>query len=325
MTSEKSMIFICRKIPQCGTELLQQNGHEVHVHASQMPPTRSELLASVRGCHGILSLLSERIDAEVMQAAGPQLAVISNFAVGFNNIEVEEATRRGIKVGNTPGVLTEATADIAVGLLLAAARQFGPGIQAAQNGGWKTWEPLGWIGQDLKGKTLGIIGMGRIGQAVARRLHGGWDMQVIYTANSAKPNVDSELSARRVDLAKLLREADFISIHLPLNDRTRNSIGAAEMAQMKPTVVLVNTARGEVIDQDALVLALQNRRIFAAGLDVCSPEPLPLDHPLHKLDNCLLLPHIGSATTGTRNAMSLRAAQNILAGLQGLALPYPVN
>lgn len=318
-------IFVCRPIPVIGLEMIVDQGHQLVVHPGALPPTRDELIRGVRGCDAILSLLSDRIDAQVMDAAGLQLKVIANFAVGFNNIDLAEASRRGIRVGNTPDVLTDATADIAVGLALAAARLFGAGIAAAKNGDWKTWEPLGWIGQDLKGKRLGIVGMGRIGMAVAQRLHFGWNMPVLYTARDCKPEAESLLKARHVELERLLAESDIVSLHVPLNDQTRNLISEPQFELMKSTSVLINTARGEIVDQEALVNALSNRRIFAAGLDVCTPEPLPLDHPLHQLENCILLPHIGSATTQARNSMATRAAQNILAGLSDRPLPFPVN
>ena len=317
-------VYVARRIPQLGLELLGQNA-ELRIHQGPLPPTREQLLQGVRGCHGLLSLLSDRIDVEVFDAAGEQLQVVSNFAVGFNNIDVSEATRRHIAVGNTPDVLTDATADIAVGLLLAAARCMGQARQAVQENTWKTWEPLGWIGVDLRGKTLGIVGMGRIGQAVANRLCRAWDMRLLYTARQAKPNIDQCLSARRVELEELLRESDFVSLHVPLNNATEKMFGAEQFALMKPTAVLVNTARGEVVDQLALENALRQKTIFAAGLDVCVPEPLPANSPLRQLDNCFILPHIGSATFDARNAMAERAAQNILAGLAGQRLPYPVN
>ncbi len=188
----------------------------------------------------------------------------------------------------------------------------GQARQAVQENSWKTWEPLGWIGVDLRGKTLGIVGMGRIGQAVANRLCRAWDMRLLYTARHAKPNIDQCLSARRVELEELLRESDFVSLHVPLNNATEKMLGAEQFAWMKPTAVLVNTARGEVVDQLALENALRQKTIFAAGLDVCVPEPLPANSPLRQLDNCFILPHIGSATFEARNAMAERAAQNIL-------------
>ncbi len=319
----KPLVFVARQIPDAGLQLLYEQC-EVRLHTGPLPPSREELLSGVRGCDGILSLLSERIDGEVFDAAGCQLKVVSNFAVGTNNILVDEAQRRGIAVGNTPDVLTDATADIAVGLMLAMARRMVESARAVTRGDWKTWEPLGWIGLDLVGKTVGIVGLGRIGEAVARRLHGGWRMRVLYTARQPKPQLEQELGARQVELDELLRSSDFVSLHVPLTDQTRHLIDAAALSSMKPSAVLVNTARGEVIDQAALVEALSSRKLFAAGLDVCTPEPLPPNDPLLQLDNCLILPHIGSATIQARDAMAVRAARNILAGVRGEPLPFAV-
>lgn len=318
-------VFVCRKIPVAGLELLHARGLDVTVHQGKLPPTRDELLRGSQNAHAILSLLSDRIDREVMDAAGPNLRVIANFAVGYNNIDIPAASQLGIRVGNTPDVLTDATADIAVGLAIAAARLFRSGLDSARDGRWQTWEPLGLIGQDLCGKTIGIMGMGRIGYAVAKRFSAGWNMRVLYSARSAKPEADQNLGASHVPLEQLLAESDIVSIHVPLNEHTRNLVGRAQFALMKPTAVLVNTARGEVVDQEALVEALATGRIFSAGLDVCTPEPLPIDHPLLGLHNCILLPHIGSATNQARNAMATRAAENIIAGLEGRPLPFPVN
>jgi glyoxylate reductase len=317
-------VFIARQLPRIAQERLDQVA-DYNIHPGKLPPTREELLSGVQGCTGILCLLSDRIDAEVMDAAGPQLRVISNFAVGVNNIDISEAHRRGIAVGNTPDVLTEATADIAVALLLAASRNFRSAMQAARDGNWKTWEPLGWIGQDLDGKTIGIVGMGRIGQSVAKKMHAAWNMQVLYTSRSEKNHRGIPSNARRTTLDDLLKHSDFISLHVPLSEQTRHLISQPQLSLMKPSAVLVNTARGEIIDQNALVEALEQNRIFAAGLDVCTPEPLPLDHPLHRLPNCVLLPHIGSATYKTRDAMARRAADNLIAGLAGRPLPFPVS
>ncbi|MFO1062436.1 MAG: D-glycerate dehydrogenase [Pirellulales bacterium] len=323
MSHPRPKVFVARRIPQIGIDLLSAEVDAV-VHSGSLPPTRSELLSGVGGCSGILSLLSDRIDDEVLDAAGPELRVVSNFAVGYNNIDTAACARRGIVVGNTPDVLTDATADIAVALLLAAARCMKTASQAVDQLGWKTWEPLGWIGADLKGKTLGIVGMGRIGEATAKRLVHGWDMKLLYTARSNKPSVDSHLKGRRVELDQLLRDSDFVSIHTPLSSDTRHLMNAERLALMKPTAVLVNTARGEVVDQQALEHALRTKMIFAAGLDVCDPEPLPSDSPLRELDNCLVLPHIGSATVSARNAMAERAARNVLAGIRRQPLPFPV-
>lgn len=324
MNQQRPIVFVTRQIPAVGIEALERVA-EVRVHDLPMPPTRTQLLEGVSGCSGILSLLSDQINGEVFDAAGDQLKVVSNFAVGYNNIDVVEAKRRGIAVGNTPDVLTDATADIAVALILAAARRVKEGWESVVKGDWKTWEPLGWIGMDLRGKTLGIVGMGRIGQATAQRLVRGWDMQLLYTARSRKDDVDRQLNGRHVEIEELFERSDFVSVHVALSRETRHLVNANLLQRMQPTAVLVNTARGEVIDQSALVSALINKQLFAAGLDVCDPEPLPTDHPLLSLPNCIVLPHIGSATVSARNAMSQRAAQNIIAGLNHQPLPYPVN
>jgi glyoxylate reductase len=291
------------------------------------------LLDGVRGCTGILSLLSDRIDAEVCEAAGSELCVVSNFAVGVNNIDLEEMKRRGIAVGNTPDVLTEATADIAVALMLAAGRRLAEARDDVLCQRWKTWEPLGWLGVDFamhavgdspSPKRLGIVGMGRIGEAVAKRMYGGWGMEVVYTARTQKSEVEQRLAAKRLKLNELLETSDFVSLHVPLTPKTRHLIGADELRRMKRNAVLVNTARGEIVDQAALVSALEESQIFAAGLDVCDPEPIPDGHPLLSLENCILLPHIGSATQAARSAMAARAADNLLAGMQHQPLPFSV-
>lgn len=319
----KPKVFVTRRIPEVATEILASHC-ELETFAGDLPPSRAELLSGVKGCSGILSLLSDRIDAEVLDAAGKQLKVVSNFAVGYNNIDIDELTRRGVSVGNTPDVLTDATADIAVALMLAITRRLPEGQLAARVGDWKTWEPLGWLGLDLQGKTLGIIGMGRIGEAVARRMCGGWNMRLLYTSRSDKPQVDERFQTSRQGLEYVLEASDFISVHVALSNETRHLIGTEQFARMRSTAVLVNTSRGEVIDQASLVRALEEGRIHGAGLDVCTPEPLPIDHPLLGLKNCIVLPHIGSATHRARNAMAERAARNIVAGIQGQPLPYPV-
>lgn len=323
MGTLKPTVFVARRIPDAGLRAIEEVA-EVRLHDKPLPPTRTELLAGVQGCSGILSLLSDRINGEVFDAAGDALKVVSNFAVGFNNIDVAEAARRGIAVGNTPDVLTDATADIAVALILAAARRLREGWEDVVAGRWKTWEPLGWIGADLRGKTLGIVGMGRIGHAVAARLVHGWNMRLLYTSRAPKTDADRELGGQHVPLEQLLRESDFVSIHVALSEQTRHLIGADALRLMKPTSVLVNTARGEVVDQPALIEALRSRGIFAAGLDVCDPEPLPTDSELLELRNCIVLPHIGSATVQARDAMAERAARNLIAGIQGKPLPFAV-
>lgn len=316
-------VFVTRKLPQQAMDRIAKTC-DAFIWPDSLPPNRNDLLAHAIGCDGLITLLSDCIDAEIMEAAGPQLKVISNFAVGFNNVDIAEATRRGILVGNTPDVLTDATADIAVTLLLAAARHVRPAAQHVIAGEWKTWEPTGWLGADLVGRTVGIVGMGRIGQATALRLAGGWGMKILYTSRSAK-ELPTQLSAERVELDRLLRESDFVSLHTDLNDKTRHLIGLRELSLMKPTGILINTSRGGVVDQDALVQALQNKQIFAAGLDVTDPEPLPANHPLPKLNNCIVLPHIASATRDTRDAMAEIAVDNLLAGVGGKALRSAVN
>ncbi len=312
-------VFVTREIPAVGLNLLSEH-FSVDVWTNRMPPSRAELLQRSAGTSGLLTLLSDTVDGEVMDAAGESLRVISNFAVGYNNIDVAEAKSRNIRVGNTPDVLTDATADIAVGLVLAAARRFKEAAAEVTDGLWETWEPTGLIGADLCGRTLGIVGMGRIGLATARRLAGGWGMRVVYTARSSKPEVDIELGATQVDFDTLLAESDFVSIHTDLNPQTVSMFDAAAFAKMKPTSVIVNTSRGGVIDQDALASALQSGQIRAAGLDVTSPEPLPATHPLVGLPNCIILPHIGSATDESRDAMARIAAENLIAGVNGMPL-----
>ncbi len=271
-----------------------------------------------------MSLLTDRVDTALLDAA-PKLKVVSNFAVGFNNVDVPACTARGVKVGNTPGVLTNATADIAVTLLLTAARRIGESASDAKNGKWLTWEPLGWLGSDLAGRTLGIVGMGRIGFATAKRLRGGWGMNVLYTARGPKDDADLNLGATRVTLDELLKRSDFVSVHADLNPSTKGLFGAEQFKKMKRTAVFVNTSRGPLVDQAALAEALRSGTIFAAGLDVTDPEPLPTDHELYALPNCVIVPHIASATVETRNAMARLCAENLLAGVAGEPLPNWVN
>ena len=316
-------VFVARRIPAAGLDRIAAAA-DVDVWPDRLPPSPAVLRERVADCDGLVSLLTDRVDAALL-AAAPRLKVVSNFAVGFNNVDVPACTARGVRVGNTPGVLTDATADIAVTLLLAAARRLGESAADAKEGRWLTWEPLGWLGQDLAGKTLGIVGMGRIGFATAKRLHHGWGMKVLYTARSPKPDADRELAARRVELDELLRDSDYVSVHADLNPTTKGLFGADLFRQMKRTAVFVNTSRGPLVDQPALAAALRAGTIFAAGLDVTDPEPLPPDHELYALPNCVIAPHIASATVGTRDAMANRCADNLLAGLRGEALPYPVN
>ncbi len=316
-------VFVSRRIPEVGLQAIAAEC-DVEVWPEPLPPPADELLRRVRDCDGLVSLLTDRIDGPLLDAA-PKLKVVSNYAVGFNNVDVAACTQRGVCVGNTPGVLTDATADLAVTLLLAAARRIGEAQADAKNGLWRTWEPLGWLGQDLVGRTVGIVGMGRIGFATAKRLHHGWGMKVLYTDQVPNPLAEKELAAQRVAFDELLAQSDFVSAHVDLNPTTRGMFGAAQFQKMKKTAVFINTARGPLVDQSALAHALRSGTIFAAGLDVTEPEPLPPDHELYQLPNCLIVPHIASATVETRNAMARLCANNLLAGLRGEPLPHWVN
>jgi glyoxylate reductase len=319
----KPKVFVTRLIPEAGLSRIRAQC-DAEIWSDPLPPPSAVVREKVAACDGLVSLLTDKIDAVLMDAA-PRLKVISNFAVGFNNVDIPEATARGIAVGNTPGVLTDATADMAFCLLIAAARRLVEGHAYTLSGQWKTWEPLGHLGQDLDGRTLGVVGMGRIGFALARRCQRGWDMHVLYHDVYRNEKAEQELGARRVDLDTLLREADFVSLHTDLNEQTRDLIGAEQFAKMKRTAVLVNTARGPLVNPRALYEALRSGTIFAAGLDVTDPEPPQGDDPLLTLPNLIVAPHIASATVGTRNAMAEICAENLLAGLQGKPLPAFVN
>lgn len=316
-------VFVGRRIPDEGLTRIAA-ACDVDLWPDRLPPPADVLRDRVKDCDGLVSLLTDRIDGPLLDAA-PRLRVVSNFAVGVNNVDVPACTARGVCVGNTPGVLTDATADTAVMLLMAAARRLGESATDAKEGRWRTWEPLGWLGQDLAGRTIGIVGMGRIGLAVARRLHNGWGMTVLYTKRSPAPEADRELGARRVELDELLAASDFVSAHADLNPTTKGMFGAAQFQRMKRTAVFVNTARGPLVDQAALADALRSGTIFAAGLDVTDPEPLPPGHELFGLPNCVIAPHIASATVGTRDAMARICADNLLAGVTGRPLPHWVN
>ncbi|MGL4465094.1 MAG: 2-hydroxyacid dehydrogenase [Planctomycetia bacterium] len=319
----KPTVFVARRIPDAGLDKLAAVC-DLDVWPEPLPPSAAVLREKAAGVDALLSLLTDRVDAALLDAA-PRLKVVANFAVGYNNIDVAAATARGLPVGNTPGVLTDATADIAVTLLLAAARRLVESDAYARSGAWKTWEPLGHIGVDLVGKTVGVFGMGRIGFAFARRMHFGWNMPVVYTANRDHAEADEQLGARRVDFDELLATADFVSVHASYNPSTHHVFDAAVFAKMKPSAVFVNTARGALHQQADLVAALKSKTIFAAGLDVTDPEPPDPSDELLTLSNLVIAPHIASATRATRDAMALRAADNILAALRGDRLPYCVN
>ena len=313
-------ILVTREIPEAGLRLLDR--FEVAV-LSERPPERGELLEAVRGASGILSTVTEKMDAEVMEAAGKDLKVIANMAVGYDNIDVEAAKERDIVVTNTPEVLTETTADTTFMLLLAAARRLGEAERLVRSGKWDAWGPKQLIGPDVWGKKLGVIGLGRIGQAMVRRAS-GFDMEVLYYDQYRVESAEEELGARYLELDDLLRESDFVSIHIPLMPETRHLISQRELGLMQPTAVLVNASRGPVVDEGALADALAERRIFAAGLDVYEEEP-KVHLKLLELENVVLAPHIGSASIETRNKMAKLAAENVRAVLSGEEPKTPVG
>jgi glyoxylate reductase len=291
--------FVTRRLPGPALDRLRA-AHEVDVWPGGLPPSRDELVDHARDAEGLLCLLTDTVDAGLI-AACPRLRAISNYAVGSDNIDSEAAAARGIEVCVTPDVLTETTADLAFALMLAAARRLPEGERAVRAGEWRTWEPSGWLGQDVHGATLRIVGMGRIGSAVARRAE-AFEMRVVGVG-------------RGDSLVDTLADADFVSIHCPLTEETRGLIGEAEFAAMKPTAVLVNTARGPIVQTEALRRALAGGSIGAAALDVTDPEPLPSDHPLLEAPNLLVVPHIGSATHRTRERMADLAVDNLIAAL----------
>jgi len=314
----RERVFVTRSIPEVGMRLVA-SACDAEVWTEELPPRREIMLRKIPEVEGILCLLTDLIDDQVMDAA-PRLKVISNCAVGVDNVDIAAATDRRIPVGNTPDVLTDATADLAFALLLAAARHVVAGAEYVKAGRWKTWHPQLLLGADLNGRVLGIVGFGRIGQAVARRAR-GFGLRVIF----CDPGDESRDGSERVEMKQLLEESDFVSLHVPLTAETRHMINSESIGLMKSTAVLVNTSRGPVIDHRALHAALKNRQIFAAGLDVTEPEPIEADEPLLQLDNCIVLPHLGSASRWTRDQMALLAAENLIAGVQGRRLPHCVN
>jgi len=318
----KPRVYVTRLIPDEGLQAILA-ACDAEVWEGELPPPREMLLEKIKGKEGLLSLLTDKVDAELMDAAGG-LRVISNYAVGFDNIDVKAATARGIPVGNTPGVLTETTADLAFALLMAVARRVVEGVDYVRAGRWKTWGPRLLLGQDVHGATLGLIGFGRIGQAMARRAR-GFNMRILYHDRAPMPDAEAALGATFVDLDTLLRESDFVSLHTDLNPTTHHMIDAAALAKMKPTAILINSARGPIVDPVALADALRRGVIAGAGLDVTEPEPIPLDDPLLQLPNCVIVPHIASASVATRGLMARMAAANLLAGLRGERLPNCVN
>jgi glyoxylate reductase len=316
------LVLMTHPLPQDWVASLQGRVRLL-VGPAEPPGFAPHLLEQLNEAEGIMSMLIDMVDDALLSAA-PRLRVVSNYAVGYDNIDVPACTRRRIPVGNTPGVLTDATADLAMTLLLSCARGTIKAATDARNGLWRAWTPTGWLGADLAGATLGIIGMGKIGKAVAERAK-GFGLKIVYFKPQRNVEIESLLGARYLPLDSLLQESDFVSLHCPLTAQTRGLIDEAALQKMKRTAILVNTSRGPIVVTGALIRALQERWIAGAGLDVTDPEPLPMGHPLYDLDNCLVVPHIGSATHGTRRRMAEIACENLLAGLEGRALPNCVN
>ncbi len=308
-------IFVTRPIPGVGIGLLEESVHEVEVNGEDRVLERGELLERIRGFDGVLTQMADRVDAEFLDAAGEGLKCVSNYAVGYNNFDVAEAKKRGVVCCNTPGVLTEATADIAWTLLMGVARRVYEGERMVREGRFGVWSPTMLLGGDLVGKTLAVIGAGRIGYAVARRAM-GWNMKVMYVSRSVKEDWERDFGAEKVGLREALEGGDFVSVHVPLNEETTHLIGREELGWMKESAYLINTARGPVIDEKALVEVLQAGGIAGAGLDVYEEEP-KLAEGLVDCENALLLPHLGSATIFTRSEMGRVAAENLIKVLNG--------
>lgn len=310
----KPRVAVTRIIPDAGLDLLRE-ATDMRLWEDPLPPPDDALNELLTDAVGAVTLLTDTIDGALLDRH-PALKVVSNFAVGFDNVDVDAATSRGVAVCNTPGVLTQATAEMAFTLMMASARRVAEGVDYVKTGQWKTWGPMLLLGQNIAGATLGIVGFGRIGKELAR-MASGFNMRLLAYDPYVDESAAAEFGIAYVDLDQLLSESDFVSLHMSLTDETHHIIGSAELRAMKPTAVLVNAARGPVIDADALVDALEAGEIFAAGLDVTDPEPLPADHPLVTMPNCTVVPHIASATVATRDDMATLAARNLLAVLNG--------
>jgi len=319
---KKEKVFITRRIPEKGIELLQKQ-YEVEVWSDEEPIPRDILLSKIQNFGGLVCMLSDKIDKELMDQA-PKLKVIANYAVGFDNIDVKYASKKGIKVGNTPGVLTETTADLAFSLLMAASRRITEAVEYVKAGKWHTWGPRLLLGYDVWGSTLGVIGFGRIGQAMARR-GVGFGMKVLYHSRTPKPEAEEAMDVEYASLDEIYSQSDYISLHTNLNESSKGLIDKKALNQMKSNCILINTARGAVINTEDLIDALETGKIAGAGLDVTDPEPIPSDSKLLKLNNCIVVPHIGSASYATRSKMSVMAAENVIAALSGETLPYEVK
>lgn len=316
------IVAVTRRIPERGLEILRKSA-DVRVWPEELPPTPAQLREFARGADGLLALVTDRIDGELLDSL-PTIKVVSNFAVGYDNIDVAACTARGVAVCNTPGVLTDTTADLAFSLLAAAARRLVEGAEYARAGSWVTWSPMLLLGAELHGATIGIVGFGSIGQAMARRAR-GFDMRVLYHSAHRHEEDERTLGASFRELEDLLREADFVSLHCALTPETRHLLGAREFALMKPTAILVNSARGPVVHTEDLLTALRAGELAGAALDVTDPEPLPADHPLYAMPNVLIVPHIGSASVSARDKMAELSARNLVAVLAGQRPPHLVN
>jgi len=320
---ETPRVFVTRRLPEAGLAALGSAGLTVDVRQADDPIDRHELLERVRGAAAVITLLTDPVDEALLEAAGPQLRIVANYAVGYDNIDVAACNRRQIAVSNTPDVLTEATADQAFALLLSVARRVREGHELVASGGWTGWQPLQLVGREVGGATLGIVGMGRIGRAVARR-GAGFGMRLLYHNRRRDEAAEAELGARYVTLEELLAASDAVSLHAPLTEATHHLIDAAALARMKATAILVNTARGAVVDEAALVAALRDGTLWGAGLDVFEHEPAV--HPgLLELPNVVLAPHLGSATESSRTAMARLASEAVLAALDGRAAGNVLN
>lgn len=319
-------VFVTRRIPDVGLNAIIAEFQTI-IWEQETPPSKSDIIQNAQGCSGIVTLLSDPIDTEVIESL-PQLEVISQYAVGYDNIDISAATRRGIIVTNTPGVLTETTADLTWTLIMSACRRIVEADRYVREGEWKVaWGPKMLLGRDIHRSTLGIIGLGRIGKAVARRAT-GFSMRILYhsrTRNDDTKELERETRAERTNLETLLQESDIVTIHVPLNEDTRDMIASHELAIMKPGAVLVNTSRGSVVDENALYHSLKSGHLGGAGLDVFRQEPVSLQNPLLELPNVVVAPHVGSATIATRDKMAQICAENLIAALGGTIPPYIVN
>ncbi|XP_072260631.1 glyoxylate reductase/hydroxypyruvate reductase-like [Pyxicephalus adspersus] len=318
-------IYVTRRIPPDGIKILQQSGScEIEQWDSDDPVPRSELLKKVAGIQGLYCLLTEKIDKEVLDAAGPSLKVISTMSVGYDHLSLDDIKKRGIRVGFTPDVLTEAVAELTVALLLATSRRLIEAVDEARSGGWGTWKPLWMCGSGITGSTVGILGLGRIGEAIINRLKPFGVKKILYNDIAPRHELAAKISAEFVSLLELARQSDFLLVCCALTPDTHGVCNKQLFSNMKSNAIFINTSRGAVVNQEDLYQALVSKQIAAAGLDVTVPEPLPINHPLFKLKNCVILPHIASATVETRNAMAALAANNLLAGLKGDAMPKEV-